>query len=90
MKVKIWVDWDRERILQEEDVVTEQKAYEDNIRSDQEVANDILEYEEFSFAEIFYMSDELREEMNKRIEDEIKRKAKVYFDDNYEEITLDV
>lgn len=90
MKVKIWVDWDRERILQKEDVVTEQKAYEDNIRSDQEVANDILEYEEFSFAEIFYMSDELREEMNKRIEDEIKRKAKVYFDDNYEEITLDV
>ena len=90
MKVKIYVDWHKEEILLEEDADEVLKEYENERREDQYVASNVLEDEGFSYAEIFYMNDELREEMNKRIEEEIKKVAKIDFDENFEEITLDV
>lgn len=90
MKVKIYIDWHKEEILLEKDVDKVLKEYENEKREDQYVASNILENEGFSYAEVFYMNDELREEMNKRIEEEIKRIAKIDFDENFEEITLDI
>lgn len=89
MKIKIYVDWNNEEILQEKHIEKEIKNIADDLRSEQDIANDILG-DDFTYAECFYFDEEQRKRVNDMIEDAITRRAKDNFDDRYEEITLEI
>lgn len=89
MKINIYVDWSNEEILQEKHKEEKIKYIADDLRSEQDVANDILS-DDFTYAECFYFEKEQRERVNDMIENAITRRAKEIFDDRYEEITLEI
>lgn len=89
MKIKIYIDWNNEEILQEKHKEEQIKSIADDLRSEQDVANDVLS-DDFTYAECFYFDKEQRERVNDVIETAITRKAKDIFDDRYEEITLEI
>lgn len=89
MKIKIYVDWNNEEVLQEKHIEKGIKNIADDLRSDQDIANDILG-DEFTYAECFYFDEETRKRVNDDIETAITRKAKDMFDERYEEITLEI
>ena len=89
MKIKIYIDWNNEEVLQEKHIEKEIKNIADDLRSDQDIANDILG-DEFTYAECFYFDKEQRERINDTIENAITRRAKEIFDESYEEIILEI
>lgn len=96
MKVKVYVNWDEEKILNakeyEEEIVESAKDREDDDYELNEFLNDYLEdrVRRSKFAYLFSLSKEEREKILELWKEDCLETVRNNFDDDYEEVEIEL
>lgn len=87
MKIKVYVDWDDNRILSQKQHLEEQSNDVKDLFEDDNLFEDFL-FQNYSSTELYKMDDETKEEIRQDFLDYCQDKVEI--DDVFDEVTLEI